>query len=131
MASKKYLALALLIMIGCSSTLPDNLKTVSSRYETVVFNDGISLSEAKIIAQNQLVKKNYAALYDLSKPHVDEDVAEMPDYQNYWFIFFEEKQSSSIPFIFMVVIDKDTGKVKFADDYNEGNRWILEAALLH
>jgi hypothetical protein len=31
----------------------------------------------------------------------------------------------------MVVINKQTGKVKFADDYNEGNLWMLEAALLH
>jgi len=130
MIAKKYLSLILLLVLGCATSTAENVKTVSDHYEQVIFDDGISLEESKVIAQKQLIKKNVVDLYDLSKPQIARDVTELPDYQEYWFIFFEEKSPGSIPFIFMVLVHKETGKIKFADDYNEGNQWILEAALL-
>jgi len=130
MGINKYLSLGLIFVIGCTTALTDNVDSVFDHYERIVFDDGISLEEAKVIAQKQLIKKNVVGLYDLSNPLIARDVAELPDYQDYWFVFFEEKKLGSIPFIFMVLVNKETGKIKFADDYNEGNQWILEAALL-
>ena len=118
-------------MAGCATSSTDRIQSVSDHYKTIDFGNGISLEESKIVAQRQLIKKNVVDLYDLSNPQVDYDVSELPNHQNYWFIFFEEKQPASIPFIYMVVVNKKNGKIKFADDYNEGNQWILEAALLH
>ena len=131
MVMKKYLSIVLVLFVGCSTAQSDAILSVTNNYEKVVFDDGISLEEAKMVAQKQLVKNNVVDLYDLSRPQIDEDVAELPGHENYWFVFFEEKQPASIPFIFMVLVDKETGKVKYADDHNEGNQWILEAALLH
>jgi hypothetical protein len=115
---------------GCVTSQSGEVLTVLDNYKTVVFKDAIGLEEAKIIAQRQLVKKNVVDLYYLSRPQIEEDVSGLPGHQDYWFIYFEEKQSENIPFIFMVAVNKQDGRVKFADDYNEGNRWILEAALL-
>jgi hypothetical protein len=130
MKINKYLSIVLLFMAGCSTAQPVTVQSVLNSYKTVVFDDTISLEEAKIIAQRQLVAKNVVELYYLSNPQLEGDVSALPHNQDYWFIFFEEKQPSSIPFIFMVVINRQTGAVKFADDFNVGSQWILEAALL-
>lgn len=127
---RKYLSLMLLLVMGCATTIAENVQSISVKYEQVVFDDGISLEESKTIAQKQLIKKNVVDLYVFLKPQIARDVNELPNYQDYWFVFFEEKRLSHIPFIFMVLIHKETGKIKFANDYNEGNQWILEAALL-
>ncbi len=118
------------LVAGCATSLTDDIKLALDNYKTVVFNDGIELEESKIIAQKQLIKRNLADIYGLSNPHVDNDVSDLPNHEDYWFIYFEENKPSSIPFIFMVLVDKKKGKIKFADDYNEGNKWILEATLL-
>jgi len=120
----------LLFVVGCTNSLKEALKSVSDRYEAVVVEDGIDLEEAEAIAQKQMVKENLVALYNLSNPQVEKDVTELPNYQDYWFIYFDEKRPSGIPFVFMVVINKETGKVKFADDYSQDKQWILEAGLL-
>ncbi len=120
----------LLLVMGCATAVSKNTQSVSDSYERIVFDDGVSLEESKIIAQKQVIKKNIADIYDLSKPRMADDVPELPNNQDYWFVFFEEKRPSSIPFVFMVLVNKETGKIKFSDDYNEGNQWILEAALL-
>ncbi|MBN1869553.1 MAG: hypothetical protein JW847_03135 [Candidatus Omnitrophica bacterium] len=130
MGPRKYLSLVLVFIIGCTTSLAENVKSISKRYEEVVAEDGISQEEAKTIAQKQLIKENVVDLYELSKPQILDDIADLPNHQDYWFIFFKEKRPSSIPFIFMVLIHQETGKIKFADDYNEEKKWILEAALL-
>jgi hypothetical protein len=134
--ARKYLSLMILLIMGCSMVMGcsmiknEYVQSVSGHYETVVFDDGISLEEAKIIAQKQLIKMNVIEIYFLSKPQVFRNAAELPNYQEYWFIFFEEKVPSNIPFIFMVIINKENGSIKFSDDYAEESQWILEAALL-
>jgi len=130
MRAKKYLILIPLLISGCASSLAEDINLISSSYEAIVFDDGISLEESKVIAQNALIRQNSAEIYNLSRPQVVKDVSGLPNHQNYWFISFEEKKASRIPFIFTVIIDKQTGRVKFADDYAHGARWILEAALL-
>lgn len=126
----KYLILISLLVVGCASSLTKDMNLVSSNYEAVVFDDGISLEESKVIAQKELIKQNLVRFYDLAQPQIAKDVPSLPSRQDYWFISFEEKKPSSIPFIFTVVINKQTGSVKFANDYARGSQWILEAALL-
>ena len=120
----------LLLVMGCATTVNEDIQLALDGYEKIVFDDGISQEESKIIAQKKLIKENVVDIYNFSSPQIARDVTEFPNHQDYWFIFFEEKKLSSIPFIFMILVDKETGKIKFSDDYNEGNQWILEAALL-
>ena len=125
------LLLLLVMVMGCATATTENVEAISDSYERIVFDDGITLEESKVIAQKQLIRKNVIDIYDFSKPQAALDVTDLPNHQDYWFVFFEETRPGNIPFIFMIVINKETGRVKFADDYNEGNQWILEAALLH
>ena len=127
---KRYFILLLLFTVGCVSTHAENVKLISSKYETVIFEDGINLEEAKVIAQRALIKKNVVQMYDLLNPTELKNVSDLPNYEKYWFISFEEKRTANIQYVFVVLINKNNGKVKFADDFTEDRRWILEAALL-
>ncbi len=127
---KKFFIIIFLMTMGCTSALVENINLVSSNYETVVFEDGITLEEAKIIAQQELINKNLVKIYDLSNPKIKKDISNLPHAKKYWFIFFKERQLSNIPYIFTAIIHKKTGRIKFADDYAQDNQWLLEAALL-
>ena len=127
----KYFLGALVVLTGCSSSVVETSRSVLKGYETVVFEDGISLEEAKIIAQKGLIKANEVRIYDLAAPQVAGDVSDLPRYQDYWFIFFKERTVVNIEYTFMVAVDKKSGDIQYAGDYPVGNRWILEAALLH
>jgi hypothetical protein len=120
----------LLLVMGCATSSSDKMQSTLDSYETVVFDDGISLEESKIIAQRRLVRENVSDIYDMTKPRMLPDVTGFRNHQDYWFVFFEEKKPASIPFIFVILVNKENGTIKFSDDYNEGNQWILEAALL-
>lgn len=126
----KYLLGALVALTGCSSSAVVTSRSVLKAYEAVVVEDGISLDEAKVIAQERLVKANEVRIYDLAAPQVAGDVSDLPRYQDYWFIFFKERKVVNIEYTFMVAVDKKSGDVQYAGDYPAGNRWILEAALL-
>ena len=119
-----------LFLIGCVSAMMAQSQSVLERYKTVVFEDGISLEEAKLIAQRELIREGEVAVYDLADPQVDAQVADLPRSQDHWFVFFDERETGSIKYIFMVVIHQRTGDVKFSQGYAEDKRWILEAALL-
>ena len=119
-----------LFLTGCASLLISESEAVLKRYPTVVFEDGINLEEAKLIAQRELIRSNEVAIYELARPQVVDHVADLPHSENYWFIFFNERSNAAIKYIFMAVIDKKDGRVKFANDYAEEKRWILEAAML-
>jgi hypothetical protein len=116
--------------MGCARTTAINTQSVSNNYQQIVFDDGISLEESKVIAQKQLIRRNISDIYNLLNPQMANDVENLPNNQEYWFVFFQEIKPANIPFIFMVLVHKETGKIKFANDYNEGNQWILEAELL-
>jgi len=127
---KKFCVLVPLFLIGCVSAMMAQSQSVLERYKTVVFEDGISLEEAKLIAQRELIREGEVAVYDLADPQVDAQVADLPRSQDHWFVFFDERETGSIKYIFMVVIHQRTGDVKFSQGYAEDKRWILEAALL-
>ncbi|GEM_PF-2981070 len=127
---EKLCVLIPLFLIGCASSMAAQSRSVLERYPTVVFDDGISLEEARLIAQRELIRHNEVAIYDLPSPQVSTEVADLPRSQNYWFVFFDEREAGSMKYVFMVIINKENGKVKFAQGYAEEKRWILEAAML-
>ena len=127
---KKYVSLMLVLMIGCASASAKNIELVSKNYDAVIFDDGIDAQEAKVIGQRELIKQNLVKFYDILNPKVVTDVADLPNNEKYWFISFKEIKIANIEFIFMAIIDRNTGKVKFSDDFKEDKRWILEAVLL-
>ena len=127
---RKYFFIVFFLAAGCTTPLAENMKTVADSYEALVLDDGVSLEEAKTVAQKALIKQNLVRMYELDNPQLEKDIAELPNHEDYWFIFFEEEKTASIEFIFMVIINKETGSIKFANDYPLGKRWILEAALL-
>ena len=130
MGKKEFYIIITLFLTGCASLLMSESEAVLKRYPTVVFEDGISLEEAKLIAQRELIRRNEVAIYELAKPQIAANVADLSHSQNYWFVFFNERSSSDIKYIFMAVIDKKDGRIKFAEDYAEEKRWILEAGML-
>ncbi|OGX36324.1 MAG: hypothetical protein A3C36_03010 [Omnitrophica WOR_2 bacterium RIFCSPHIGHO2_02_FULL_52_10] len=127
---KKYLTFMLLLSVGCAASVQQKVKTVMDKYAKVNFEDGIDLKDAEIIAQRALAKQNLADRYDIEQPQIVRDIAELPNHEKHWFFSFKENGFSSIEYVFMVVVEKETGKVKFADDIQEDKKWILEAALL-
>ena len=127
---KKFCFIIPLLLIGCASALVAESKAVLERYPTVVFDDGIALEESKLIAQRELIRQDEAALYDLPSPQVAADMAGLPRYEEHWFILFNERGAWTNQYVFMVVINKKNGRIKFARDYTEDKRWILEAELL-
>ena len=127
---KRFCVIMSLLLAGCASAMMAQSQSVLERYKTVVFEDGISLEEAKLIAQRELIREGEVAVYDLADPQVDAQVADLPRSQDHWFVFFDERETGSIKYIFMVVIHQRTGDVKFSQGYAEDKRWILEAALL-
>lgn len=127
---KKLCVIISLFLIGCALSLTAQIQSVLERYKTVVLDDGVSLDEAELIAQRELVRSGEAAVYDLASPRVAVNVADLPHSLGHWFIFFDEREAGSFKYIFMAVIDKKTGGVKFSQGYAEEKRWILEAALL-
>jgi hypothetical protein len=127
---RKCLTIILLLAVGCTTSVKQKIKTVMDKYETVNYEDGVDWEEAEIIAQRALVRQNLADKYDLDNPKAVEEVDELPNYADHWFLAFKERMFSSIEYVFVVVIEKESGQVKFADDLQDEKWWILEAALL-
>ena len=127
---KKFRVFIPLFLIGCASALVAESKAVLERYPTVVFDDGIALEEARLIAQRELIRQDQAARYDLPTPQAAADMAGLPRYEEHWFILFNERGAWTNQYVFMVAINKKNGRITFARDYTDDKRWILEAALL-
>jgi hypothetical protein len=127
---KNLCVLMPLFLTGCASALLAESKAILERYPTVVFDDGISLEESKLIAQRELIRQDEAARYDLPNPQVAADMAGLPRSEEHWFLFFNERGAWTTQYVFMVVINKKNGRIIFARDHTEDKRWVLEAALL-
>jgi len=127
---RTILILLVFFMSGCITTTADRVKRVLDQYESLNLEDGVTLEEAMIIAQKALIRENMVKFYDLQKPKQAKDVDDLPRAEQFWFITFKEKKTANIEFIFMTVIDKKNGDIKFANDFKEDKKWILEGALL-
>lgn len=127
---KKFYVFMPLFLIGCASALVAESKAVLERYPTVVFDDGIALEESKLIAQRELIRQDQAARYDLPNPQVAADLTALPRYEEHWFLFFNERGAWTTQYVFMVAINKKSGRIIFAREYTEDKRWVLEAELL-
>ncbi len=127
---RKFCVLMPLFLIGCASAIVAESKAVLERYPTVVFEDGISEDEAKLIAQRELIRQDQVERYDLSGPQVTTNLAGLPRAAEHWFIFFNERAAWTTQYVFMAAVNKRNGGVTFARDYTPDKRWLLEAALL-
>lgn len=120
----------LILLSGCITSSTDTIQTVTDQYQTIHYTDGIDLNEAKIIAQRELIKQNMVKIYDLANPVEYTNVSDLRNSDTYWFVCFKEKKVQNIEFIFMAIIHKATGEIKFSDDFKEDKRWILEAVMM-
>lgn len=118
-----------LVLAGCTSAIKLESQEILGRYHTVVFDDGINLDEAKLIAQRELIRQKLAHVYDLTHPQTAANVADLQHADEHWFIVFNNRDIEKIDEDFIVILHKKTGRPKFAQEYNEDQRWLLEAAL--
>ena len=121
-----YIILTVLI-IGCATKGPD---LIQQDFETVVYNDGITLEEAIIIAKKTVRDRTYPETYDIDQPKVVSEFENVPHNEKYWFISFNEVEKSKSPGVFMVALNKESGKIVFFRSYNPENEWVLQAAFL-
>ena len=126
----KFWIILSLLLAGCASSLAAQSQAVLEGYKTVVFDDGIRAEEVRLVAQRELVRKGEVAVYDLANPQVAVSVAGLKRTEGYWFVSFNERDAGSMPYIFMVVVNKGTGEIKFAQGYAQEKHWVLEAAML-
>lgn len=80
-------------------------------YESVNFDDGIDNREARLIAREHILKKGLAGDYHFDQPDLFLD----PQYPKVWFIRFYPLYMGMRMTDYLVVVDKATGQVRFAN----------------
>jgi len=121
------LGILFIFLTGCTSQ-KQYIRNVLNDFENLKRGDGAEQEEAVIIAKKELIDQNVVRIYNIEEPRIVEDLTNVPDHQQYWFVSFKEKQASSIPFLYLVAVEKATGNIKFSDDYPTDKSWIVEAA---
>lgn len=103
MRTKIISAMVFLTFMGCAT-----IESVNKGYSSIVFADGISKEEAKIIAQDEL-------LLDQEKVNFAVSLPEAEDRGTYWIVVFMNKSvtifSSRYLTWYLVKIDKQTGEI--------------------
>jgi len=126
----KLLIILILMSVGCTVTLQEDIISVDAQYKKIGIDDGITSEEALIVAQQELIDDDFVKIYDLMNPFFIRNTNGLPDRENYWFVSFKERDYSTVRYVYTVIIHKETGLIKFSDDYPIKSLWILEAALL-
>ena len=98
-------------ILGCTT-----IGGVNKAFEAVNFSDGINQAEAQVIAQEKLVAYKDRRNYVVKSPEVI-DNAIVRQYPEYWFVSFEANKFDLSFWNYLVVINKETGAVLFADSY--------------
>jgi hypothetical protein len=123
------------VLSGCST-----LGSVEKSYNKFSFSDGIDENEAKIIAQREYLKNSKNDSYKISSAKVygseqvlnleaedEEFVRDYKIYQEYqkklkyensWFVVFESDSFDFLSNYYLVVLDKDKGKIQYTHDSN-------------
>jgi len=123
---KNYFAIICIALFftGCAA----NTEFINTNYEKINFDDGITLEEAKTIAQKQiLITKPYDDHLILN-PKVFRRFKDVPNSEDYWFISFDREEQDGIQKIFLVSINKKDGDIVYSRLYLPGEDWILHAA---
>jgi len=129
MIYKIILTFLVIVLFGCG-TVPVRDQVLMD-FETLDLTrlKGIDQETALLIAQKSLIDTFLDKNYKLSDPKIIVGPAEVRNYNRYWYVSFKETTQSTIPFIYVVVVRKEDGKVCFSDDYQVERKWILESAV--
>ena len=105
--------LACLACLGCAST--PTYDGIIESYDTVNFDDGISVEEAQIIGQREVVRKAEPEIFNVFEPEVVTEFESVPHNEDYWFVSFAEIEPGFILSVYMVAMSKETGKIVFSN----------------
>ncbi len=106
----KNLSLLLIIVLltGCTG-----IKTVSKNYSKINYRDGVSRSEAKLIAKKSLMESQVVHEYRFASPAILK-WGKAFGHPNYWFIAFDSRNVLQ-PDKYLVVIDKRDGEIRYSE----------------
>ena len=126
---KLLLFLPVVILFGCST--PSVKDKVLSDYDALVLSplSQITGEQARLIAQKELVGRYLDHEFDLESPKLVQGPEGVPGLDKYWYVKFDEIKRTIDRYIFIVIIEKTGGRVRFCDDYPEDKEWILESAV--
>lgn len=88
---------------------------IKRKFERVVFFNGINEYEALAIANMQIRESSYKPYLKTTEPNILTNTQTL-EYPGYWFIDFTQPYLFDAP-SYLVIIEKETGDVKFADSY--------------
>ena len=117
--------LACVLFCGCAST-----EAIYKNYDNMVnLSDGVSIPEAKIIAQKEILSSYEKRNYRVTVPDV-KATPEALKYPDFWFVVFGHNWFSPISMDpeaktytqlretqYVIVIDKQTGAIKFSGQW--------------
>ena len=79
-------------------------------------SDGAQMPEAVILARQEFLKSPYRSEYYPKNPEVLHDLS-VRDYPAYWFVSFLPKKFDQSFWRYLVVIEKDSGQIIYANPY--------------
>lgn len=100
------------IFMGCAISI----ESINKNYTKINFQDGISKSDAKIIAQKALLDSGEITKYIYEKPIFDNDLFVQKRYPNYAFVHFAPEAGSNEGFL--VIINEERGEVKYTGPFS-------------
>ena len=119
-----------LAVAGCATvSVKDQVLKDYEELTVLTPSSEITPQQAKLIAQKKLIDSFLYQNFQLAKPKIVDGPSHIPSAGRYWYVQFDESSKDSIPYIFMVVVEKHGGTVCFADDYPADKEWILESAV--
>ena len=101
--------MVVMLLTGCATA-----KSVDKNYSLINYKDGISITEAKLIAKKSLLESKSLGAYQFMAPKVF-DRWESYRHQNYWFVLFSPKAYQLKPSHYLVVVEKKSGKIQYAE----------------
>ena len=120
--------MAAFLLSGCVTSKGPDL--IQQDYESVVFNDGITVEEAIFIAKKEAKDKTHPKEYLIEEPKVVTEFENVPHHEDYWFVSFPESDKSSVTNVYMVAMQKSDGKIVLSRNYVPENEWVLQAVFL-
>ncbi len=120
-----YISLVSFFIVGCSSVVPIKKNYINE----IDFSNGINATEALLIAKKQLISSDVRKKYILKSARVLSGYCER-QYSRYWFVRFDARAFDESFWSYLVVIDKETGNIRFAGEYVPlqvfGYKWVFD-----
>ena len=101
------------LIIGCIITLAlvsgcASAASIYRKAQSIDYSDGIDDLEAKYIAQNYLLEKAVSDAF-LTYPEVKDNFLKPKQ----WEVIFQKKSPTHLSYYYLLIIDKETGKIKY------------------